>query len=72
MSATFGIVKRAWIRTPGQPIGRPGTGRISCPCGSAPETKFHPDTGNIACPCGTVYTWDGHIVQAAPASQEAP
>ena len=59
--ATFGVTKRAWIRTPGQPIGKPGLGKINCPCGQMPETNFRPGP-DIACPCGTVYTWDGYIV----------
>lgn len=59
-----GFVKYAWVRDPGQPIGTPGTGRISCPCENAPESKCEQGP-NVHCPCGVVYSWDGWIKQKA-------
>lgn len=59
--STLTCVKRAWIRNPGQPVGKPGLGRINCTCGQAPET-YHQPGPDINCTCGTVYTWDGYVV----------
>lgn len=55
-------VKQAWVRNQDVPAGQPAPGRISCPCGGAPETMRRPETGNVTCACGIVYTWDGWIV----------
>ena len=62
-TTTLRCTQRAWVRTPGYPVGWPAPGRIKCPCGNAPETMYGESTGNIACPCGTNYTWNGHIIE---------
>jgi len=62
MKTDFRCIKRAWIRDPDAPPGKPALGRLSCPCGNAPLSRFHPDQGNVVCSCGIVYTWDGYIV----------
>lgn len=67
MEVTVRVTKRAWVRDPNVPVGKPALGRFDCPCGGAPETQLHPDTGNITCACGTVYTWDGWIISLPPA-----
>ena len=56
-----GFLKRAWIRNAGVPQGQPARGRISCPCGQAPESDYSPTNGDVTCACGSVYTWDGWI-----------
>jgi len=63
MKVTCGIVKRAWIRTPGHPAGKPAPGRINCPCGQTPESMFNPTNGRVVCPCGITYTWNGWIIK---------
>ena len=44
------LLKRAWIQ-----------GRISCPCGNAPLSKFDPSQPDIICGCGKRYSWEGCI-----------
>ena len=61
MSAPIRCTKRAWIRDPNAPVGKPALGRINCPCGQAPLSAFSPEQGDITCACGTVYTWDGWV-----------
>lgn len=53
------LVKVAWRREPGYPVGSPAPGRLNCRCGNAPLSDFSPDNGDVVCVCGTVYTWDG-------------
>lgn len=55
-----GVTKRAWIRDPGQPMGRPGTGRIGCPCGNAPASTFG-NGQDVLCGCGLVYDSRGWL-----------
>ena len=62
-----GFVKRAWIRDPDAPVGKPALGRINCPCGQAPISAYSPEQGNVTCPCGVVYTWNGYIIKEAQA-----
>lgn len=58
VSRGTGLVKVAWIRNPGAPVGSPAPGHLNCPCGHSPESMFQkgPD---IKCACGRVYSWDG-------------
>ena len=64
MTASQELIKVAWIRNDA-PIGTPSSGRLNCPCGDAPESKFTPDQGDVTCTCGKVYTWDGWIKEIA-------
>ena len=66
MEVTVRVTKRAWVRDPDAPIGKPALGRIDCPCGQAPVSALRPEQGNITCACGTVYTWDGWIISPPP------
>lgn len=65
MTATGKFLKRAWVRDTDAPIGQPAKGKINCPCGQCPPSKFDPSQPDIVCACGTVYTWDGWIVLQA-------
>jgi hypothetical protein len=58
---TVGITKRSWIRNSDIPAGQPAPGKISCPCGQAPESNFA-DGNNVICKCGIVYDSYGWIL----------
>ena len=62
---TTSIIKVAWVRNAGAPVGKPARGRLQCPCGNAPETEFKPGP-DVVCKCGKVYTWDGLVKGAVP------
>lgn len=61
MTTTTQHMKRAWIRDPQVPPGQPAPGRISCPCGNAPLSRFG-DGNDVHCACGTVYDCKGWII----------
>lgn len=56
------LVKVAWIRDPGQPVGQLGTGRLNCRCGDAPHSAYHRGAPDVLCRCGQRYTFDGWLV----------
>jgi hypothetical protein len=51
------FTKRAWIAE------APGIGRISCPCGNAPLSKFG-DGKTVLCDCGRMYDSLGWILDS--------
>ena len=52
------LMKVAWVRCND---AMPGEGRLQCPCGNAPVTKFDPSQGDVICNCGRRYSWDGTV-----------
>lgn len=59
--ATLRLAKVAWIRND-SPAGQPAPGRLNCPCGNAPQSRYDESAGNIVCACGAVFTWNGHVI----------
>lgn len=55
-------LKRAWVRDQSVPAGQPAKGRISCPCGQAPESAIG-DGKDVQCPCGTLYDSRGWVIK---------
>ena len=64
MKVETGCTKRAWIRDASVPMGQSATGKINCPCGQTPESKYG-DGNNVHCPCGIVYDSYGWIQEGA-------
>ncbi len=62
MTTTTQHTKRAWVRDPEVPPGRPAPGRISCPCGNTPLSWFA-DGADVLCACGTLYDSQGYILE---------
>ena len=62
-TTTFEMRKVAWVRDHSYPQGMSAPGKLNCPCGNAPLSRFSPEQGNVTCTCGKVYTWDGWIVK---------
>ena len=54
-----GYTKRAWVHA--QDESQPQMGRISCPCGKAPLSKYG-DGQDVNCPCGRKYDSRGNIL----------
>lgn len=65
-----GYTKRAWVRDEGTPQGKPGSGRISCPCGKAP-VNVYADGKDVDCPCGRKYDSRGNILAGPELSNDA-
>lgn len=65
MTATCKLIKLAWIREPGHPVGSPALGRLNCKCGHAPLSHYKPTNGPVKCACGACYTWDGYVIDMA-------
>jgi len=60
------LMKVAWIRKEGYPVGHPAPGRLNCPCGNAPESQLKREQGNVTCKCGREYTYNGWLIKEAP------
>ena len=58
--ASSKVMKRAWVRDPDVPPGRPALGRIKCPCAGTPESSFG-DGKDVVCACGIVYDSRGYV-----------
>lgn len=61
-----GVTKRAWVHL--QDPAKPATGRISCPCGQAPESMYG-DGKDVHCPCGRAYDSRGWILEGPELEQ---
>jgi hypothetical protein len=64
-----GFTKRAWVRDDVRDgswsedkAGKPGVGRINCPCGNAPASVLG-DGKDVHCPCGRTYDSRGYILK---------
>lgn len=56
------VLKHVWVRDPeSAPQGKPGSGRISCPCGKAPVSVYA-DGKDVECPCGRKYDSRGNVL----------
>lgn len=61
--AKLKLVKVAWIRNQGIPPGQPAWGRLACPCGNAPESRYNINQVDVECECGRLYRWDGLLLE---------
>lgn len=61
-SATTKCTKRAWIREPNYPIGRPAPGKIKCACNNSPLSEYG-NNENVNCNCGRIYDSKGYILK---------
>lgn len=59
---TCRLLKAAWIRKPGYPVGQPAPGYWHCPCGAKPDAPgYGDDVAPVTCSCGRVYDGNGYI-----------
>ena len=61
MKPTAGYLGFAWVRDHRIPPGQPAPGKINCPCGKSPESRFS-QKENVICECGIVCRADGLIL----------
>jgi len=59
------FTKRALIRDPDAPIGKPAAMHIECSCGE----KVNVASNENVCGCGAIYDARGYVIEASAASQ---
>ena len=61
------LVKAAWIREEGHPMGQPAPGFFRCSCGRKVSCPVYGQPAPVTCPaCGTTYNGHGWIIRRAP------